>query len=97
MDRFVKRPETVRAYQYRQGDVEATRLPRWLLGRKDFRWSWPWANDCGVRKSSYVCINGGGCPEDGDWVVEDVFGKLSKLTDEEFRKLYRPAEQENVE
>ena len=92
MNRFVKRPETVRAYQYRQGDVELCRVPRWLLGRKDFSMSWSWVNDCGERQVSRVCINGGGVPEDGGWVLEDVFGKLSKLTDEEFRKLYEPME-----
>ncbi|HUW32804.1 MAG TPA: hypothetical protein VM223_14450 [Planctomycetota bacterium] len=92
MDRFVKRPETVRAYQYRQGDVEAGKVPKWLVRRSDFSTPWSWVDSYGVRQPSYVCINGGGCPEDGDWILEDVFGKLSKLTDEQFRKLYEPME-----
>jgi len=91
-DRFARRPEIVRPYQYRQGDVEEDRVPEWLCNRGDFSTSLSWVNDCGVRQPSRVCINGGGCPEDGDWVVEDVFGKLSKMLDYHFRVLYEPVE-----
>ena len=92
MDRFVKRPETVRAYQYRQGDVEADRVPQWLRKRSDFSTQWSWVDSYGVRQPSYVCVEGRGVPEDGSWVLEDVLGNLSRMSDDHFRKLYEPVE-----
>jgi len=91
-DRFVRRPEIVRAYQYRQGDVEAGKVPKWLLRRSDCSTHWSWVNDCGVRQPSYVCVEGRGVPGDGSWAMEDVLGNLTRMSDDHFRKLYQPIE-----
>lgn len=82
----------VRAYQYRQGDVEADRVPKWLRHRKDFGMNWSFQRDDGSRHPSYVWVHPGGVPDDTDWILEDVLGKLSRMSDDVFQKLYQPME-----